>query len=199
MTTQLDDFETRLLQSLRAEVAQRHQPRSRRGFLIAAGAAAAATAFVVAPALKPTPAFSVSEGNAGEVKVTITRPEDASGLERALVEHGINADVTYLSDLQTCSPGRFQKSERATPGLMTSVSDQSIAVTIPPGAVRDDETFVLTWSVLPMTDDEIADQNLNLPDDVTVVSGSHSNVDFAVASGPVSPCEPVPAPGSPSL
>ncbi|MDO5741169.1 MAG: hypothetical protein Q4P07_13585 [Ornithinimicrobium sp.] len=198
MTTQLDDFETRLLQSLRAEVAQRHQPRPRRGFLIAAGVAAAATAFVVAPALMPTPAFSVGEGNAGEIRVTITRPEDASGLERALVEHGINADVTYLPGLQTCSPGRFQKSERATPGLMTSISDRSIAVTIPPGAVRDDETFVLTWSVLPMTDDEIAEQNSDRAEGTNVVNGFGSNVDFAVASGPVHACEPVPASGSPS-
>ena len=196
MTTQLDDFETRLLQSLRAEVAQRRHPRSRRRLLVAAAAAAAATAFVTVPALKPTPAFSVSEGNAGEINVMITRPEDASGLERALVEHGINADVTYLPDLQTCSPGRFQPSERATPGLMTSISDHSIAVTIPAGTVREDETFVLTWSVLPMTDEEIAEQNLDLPEDVTFVSGSHSNVDFAVASGPVDACEPVPAPGS---
>jgi len=197
MTTQLDDFETRLLQSLRAEVSQRHQPRSRRGFLVAAGAAAAAAAFVVAPALMPTPAFSVSEGNAGEIKVTITRPEDASGLERALVEHGINADVTYLQDLQTCSPGRYRKSERATPGLMTSISDRSIAVTIPAGTVREDETFVLAWSVLPITEEEIADQNSDLAPGATVVSGFWSNVDFAVASGPVNACEPVPAPESP--
>ena len=198
MTTQLDDFETRLLQSLRAEVAQRRRPRSRRGFLVAAGAAAATITFVVAPALMPTPAFSLSEGNAGEIKVTITRPEDASGLERALVEHGINADVTYLQDLQSCSPGRYQESERATPGLMTSISDRGIAVTIPAGTVHDDEAFVLTWSVLPLTEDEIAERNSDRAYGTTVVSGFWSNVDFAVASGPVDACEPVPAPGSPS-
>lgn len=49
----------------------------------------------------PSWPWSPSEGNAGEIKVTITRPEDAPGLERALVEHGINPNITYLPDLQT--------------------------------------------------------------------------------------------------
>lgn len=198
MTTQLDDFETRLLHTLRAEVSRRPQPRSRGGLLIAAGSAAAATAFVIVPALQPSPAFSVGEGNAGEITVEITRPEDAAGLERALAERGINADITYLQDLQMCSPGRYLETERATPGLMTSISERSIAVTIPPGSVRDGETFVFVWSVLPMTEDEIRNQNTDLPDGTTTVSGFHSHVDFAVASGPINPCERMSAPGRPT-
>jgi len=145
----------------------------------------------------PTPAFSVSEGNAGEITVTINRPQDAAGLERALTEHGVNADITYLQDLQSCAAGRFQKTGRATPGLTTSISERSIAVTIPPGTVHEDETFVLTWSVVPLTDEQIAEHSSELVDGSTVVNGFSSHVDLAVAAGPVEECTPVPAPGSP--
>ena len=48
------------------------------------------------PGLGTTPAYSVQEGNAGTIEVQINRPQDAAGLERAIEEHGIAADITYL-------------------------------------------------------------------------------------------------------
>lgn len=192
MMTQLDDFETRLLNSLRAEVAQRPQRRPRRGVLVAAGVAASAAAFVIIPGPQESPAFSVVEGNAGEITVEIARPEDPIGLERALEEHGIEADITYLRGRQTCAPGRYTEVDRSSPGLMTSIGGRSIAVTIPAGTVRDGETFVLTWSVQPMAEEELEAPNAESHDGAVTVGGFHVTVDAAVVTGPINPCAPVP-------
>jgi hypothetical protein len=83
----------------------------RRVVLLAGVAAVVVAAVVVVPGLGTAPAYSVSEGNSGEVHVEINRPEDAAGLERALAERGITADVTYFTDLARCAPGHYQVSE----------------------------------------------------------------------------------------
>ncbi|MDO5503558.1 MAG: hypothetical protein Q4G67_10335 [Actinomycetia bacterium] len=198
MNTSLDTFETRLLDSLRTEVADRatdqenpdpsptnaRRPR-RRYLLTAAAVAATAGALLFVPGLGTQPAYSVQDGNAGEVIVEINRPEDAAGLQSALAAHGIAADITYLPELQECAQGRFTEVDRAIPGLTVSVGTESVGVIIPPGTVRDGETFVLTWSVLPMTDKEL--------ESLDAVSGGHLSTDFGVAAGPVAPCKPVPA------
>jgi hypothetical protein len=104
----LDHFESALLTELREHVAahpvhetatapvthQRHRGRWAAGLAMAA---AAATAFVVASPGGPatSPAYAVEQTGDGEVVVTIHRLEDSSGLEQALREHGIDADVSY--------------------------------------------------------------------------------------------------------
>jgi hypothetical protein len=106
----LDTFETALLGELRAHVATRpatapvrqaprpHRPR--RWATGLAAAAAAATAYVVVSPGGPavSPAYAVSENADGEVVVTVHRLEDADGLEQALREHGIDAEVSFDPD-----------------------------------------------------------------------------------------------------
>jgi hypothetical protein len=106
-TDQLDTFETALLAELRREVAEhpapapaaRRQPR-RRLKLVAAGAVVAAAATVAAVGMTgggPTasPAYAVEQNGDGGVIVTVHRLDDAAGLEQALVDSGIDADVSY--------------------------------------------------------------------------------------------------------
>lgn len=143
------------------------------------------------PGLGSSPAFSVGEGNAGEIHAKINRPKDAAGLEQALAEQGITADITYLPELQTCAPDRYKVVDRRLPGMMASIGERNIAVTLPPDTVRAGETFVLTWSVLPMTAEAMA----AIPGSKTgdVVGGFTASVEFDIATGPVAPGEPVDA------
>lgn len=197
--TQLDPFEARLLADLRREVADhtsmagRTPRRTRRP--LAAAAAVAATAIVgvvLVPGLGTSPAYSVQEGNAGEIEVEIHRPEDAAGLERALAEHGITADVTYLPGRSTCADGRYEPVDRRV-GMRLSMGQDLVRVTLPPGAVRDGETFVMAWSVDPLTTEEL--DQIPTEDGVTTVDGFASSVVADVTAGPVGSCEVVPAPG----
>ena len=103
---ELDSFETALLGELREHVATRapaaapSAPSRRPGRRWAAGvaaAAAAATAYVVVSPGWPavSPAYAVDQEADGDVVVTIHRLEDATGLEAALREHGIDATVSF--------------------------------------------------------------------------------------------------------
>lgn len=191
--TLLDPFESRLLAELRREVVASPTalpPRRRTPRAPVAAAAVAATVVVgvvLVPGLGATPAYSVQEGNAGEVEVEINRPEDAAGLERALEEHGIAADITYLNGLRTCAPGRFTEVDREV-GMSLSIGEELVRVTLPPGAVRQGETFVMVLSVEPMTEAELAETSER--EGQRAVAGAASSVSAEVADGPVSPCEP---------
>ncbi len=191
---QLDSFETRLLAGLRREVAggpvEVAAPRhARRALAAAAGVAATAVVGVLlVPGLGTTPAYSVQEGNSGEIEVEINRPEDAAGLERELEEHGIEADVTYLPDLQECAPGRFTEVGRSV-GIALQIGEEMVRVTLPPGAVRDGETFVMVLSVQAMTQAELTEAEER--EGHRVVAGTSSTVSAEVAAGPVGPCEVV--------
>ena len=198
----LDTFESRLLVGLRREVAtapaateDAPTPRRtrRRALAVAAGIAATAVVGVVlVPGLGTTPAYSVQEGNAGTIEVQINRPQDAAGLERAIEEHGIAADITYRSDLQECAPGRYVEVDREV-GMSLQIGQEMVKVTLPPGAVRDGETFVMVLSVEAMTQDELSDMEER--EGQHVVEGTKSSVTAEVAAGPVGACEVVPARG----
>ena len=189
--TLLDPFESRLLAELRREVvtspAAQPPPRRGRRVLVAAAAVAATAAVgvVLVPGLGSSAAYSVQEGNAGEVVVEINRPEDSTGLERALAEHGIAADVTYLPDLQSCAPGRFTEVDREV-GMLVQIGQEIVKVTLPPGAVRDGETFVMELSVEAMTEDELAE--ITEREGQPAIEGTRSKVSAEVATGPVTPC-----------
>jgi hypothetical protein len=194
---ELDTFESRLLAGLRHEVetapAAAPAPRRtrRRAVAVAAGVAATAVvAVVLVPGLGTTRAYSVQEGNAGTIEVQINRPQDAAGLERALEEHGIAADITYLSDLQACAPGRYAEVDREV-GIALQIGQEMVKVTLPPGAVRDGETFVMVLSVEAMTQDELSD--IEQREGQRVVEGTKSSVTAEVASGPVGACDVVAA------
>ena len=202
MKTDLDAFERNLLAELHQHVAERNTVDGRaeerrrrlarpRLILIAAGAAAAVAAAVIAPGLGSSPAYSVSEGNAGQIHVEINRPEDAAGLQRALQEHGIAADITYLPELRTCAPGRFTAVDRNLVGMSTDVGARSISITLPSGAVREGETFVLTWSVLPMSAEDINAAGLSSGPRTESGDGFRMSLHADIATGPVEPCQPV--------
>lgn len=193
MSDQLDSFEARLLTELRQHVAGSpaadNEPERQARNVSAVRLAIASVVIVVVgavllvPGLGSSPAYAVGEGNAGEIRVEINRPEDADGLEQALEAYGVAADITYLPQLQVCEPGRYTVVDRQIAG-MTSVGERSMVVTLPPGTIRDGETFVLAWSVVSLQPGEGG-----LPEDA--VDGFRATVEFDIATGPVAPCNPI--------
>ncbi len=192
MTSSLDSFETALLAELRGVVAERglarptgRRPRRRRRRLLAplgvAAAAVAGLSVVAAPGPGPEPVYAVTEGNDGEVHVSVDRLEDADGLERALAEHGVAADVTYLPDDMVCADGRYRDAPPQPSGtpMRFTLGTDGYRVDLVPGSVRDGETVVI--STARRTD-------LN-PGESNGMTGS-----VGIATGPVRPCVPVPAP-----
>lgn len=99
MTRTLDPFEQSLLTELRRHVSERDAVPVRRGrrrlAAVGAGVLAAGSVATTAVLLQPDPAFAVHEERDGDVVVTISSLKDADGLERALAEHGVEADVSY--------------------------------------------------------------------------------------------------------
>lgn len=70
------------------------------GRLIGAAAAVAAVAGVAAAGvagLRPAPAFAVERQIGGDVVITVIKLSDADGLERALANEGITAEVEYAT------------------------------------------------------------------------------------------------------
>lgn len=193
MNAQLDSFESALLTRLRDHVDQ--QPAGRRRFsrprlLIAATAtvAAAAAVVVVVPGLGTTAAYSVEEGNSGTINVEVHRLVDAKGLEDELAKYGVNADITYLADRQECAPGRYTPVGRSLSDMRVSMGSKLLRVTLPPGAVRDDETFVMAVSgeAIPASSSESQDG-------ITDEGGFSGWTEFDVTAGPVRPCSAVPS------
>ena len=129
---------------------------------------------VLVPVLRPTPAYAVTGRNSGEIHVRVNRLEGAAGLEQALAEHGITADVTYLPAGKECARGRYE--EVRASGLLLSIGADRFDVTIPPNSVGADNAFVLSASV------------------VLIPNGLRADVDFGIAHGAVAPCRVVDAP-----
>ncbi|MEJ5946349.1 hypothetical protein WDZ17_13710 [Pseudokineococcus basanitobsidens] len=187
--TDLDAFETALLADLKSEVERNADARQqevvpltspvahrrRRWYLPSAAAVAAAAAVAVTVTTNlPTPAYAVSQRMTGEVTVEVNRLEGERGLEEALLEHGVTADVTYLPEGETCAPGRYDVVD--TPGLTLGVSAERFEVTIPPNAVGPGDTFVLSAAVVPQPD-----------------GGVSASVSFDIAQGPIAPCRVIDA------
>jgi hypothetical protein len=172
----LDHFEQSLLTDLRGHVAERGAAaaadrRSRRwrwAAVPAAAATAAAAAFLLL--LQPAAAYAVTESG-GDVVVTISRLDDAAGLEKALAEHGITADVEYTAtpaDLPPNGPGpsvesgtsqgpsetgpSFQSSgaapegAAATPDITSSLSEDGFTLRIAKDTIPADDVLHITTS-----------------------------------------------------
>ena len=181
---QLDPFESRLLVALRAEAEMPAPITRRRRRLLAAAAGVAATAVVgvlLVPGLGTTPAYSVQEGNAGEITVEVSRPEDAAGLEGLLAEHGVAADITYLEWPLECAENRYVEvpGDRLS-GMSMSIGAELLRLTLPPGSVQEGDTVVLSLSYRPIRGTD---------EDFEFTGGESSGV-FGVATGPVAPCDP---------
>lgn len=188
MTCTPDSFETELLGELRAVVEVRSastetsarqvraaRPSSPRRSLRTASvlAAAAATAVVVmVPGFVGSPAFAVQEGPHGTIEVQVERLEDAAGLEAALHELGVRADIQYLGNSMQCTEPRFESGPSA-PGSATRFSvGEGIELTLDRRDLEHGATVVIAASRIP--------------------HGIHAEV--GVALGSVAPCRPVPLP-----
>lgn len=113
----LNRFETELLADLREHVAGRTPapaapppPRWRRrairagvGAAVVGAAAAVVFGYV---ASRPTPAYAVSVSDDGRIHVSVRSLSDEDGLQQALAEHGVTADITYLPPGMVCEQPR---------------------------------------------------------------------------------------------
>lgn len=195
MRTDLDSFESGLLADLRAEVAARagadpapYRPGPRPGRrrvagALAAVAAATATAMAVPALLGPTPAYAVGDGPGGTIEVEIDRLEDAAGLEQALEDEGVAADVQYLGTDLGCRADRYRDAPSAPDSRTTfEVGSGGLRVVLDRRDVADGETVVIVASSVSPggTDQDGADD----------LGGTYGEV--GIARGPVAPCEPVP-------
>lgn len=190
MNAPLGSFESALLTRLREHVDQlpEHRPPrvSRTRLLVGAAATVAAAAAIVVfvPGLGSTTAYSVQEGNSGTITVEVQRLEDAEGLEAELAEHGVDADITYVPDGRKCAPGRYAPVSRSLSGMGLAMGSDLLRVTLPPGTVRDGETFVMAVSgaAVPPSSAEPSE------DGITNMGGFRGWSDFNVTAGPVQPC-----------
>lgn len=231
------DFEERLLNRLKAVVAERGaadaasgaagpasaRPRRRRPLRIALGGAAAlavAAAILVVDSGgdNASEAFAVEPQEGGGVTIKIYSLEDAAGLERALEQAGIPAQVSWLPAGMTCRERRLEPSTAKTSmGGRTSgfeVAGPAPAMTI---GVMSPAQYRERWRAYRRSDpspDEARELIPNVSfdpgsfraDQTVVISGSATPHDgdpeggyqarLQVVAGPVEPCEPVPAPAN---
>lgn len=98
----LDQFERALLADLRDVVVHRRPERRRTRALTLGGVAASAAALVgVGLAVGgSSPAFAVDHEADGDIVVTISRLDDAGGLEDALAAQGVAAEVDYVHPIR---------------------------------------------------------------------------------------------------
>ncbi|PRX95787.1 hypothetical protein [Allonocardiopsis opalescens] len=187
----LGGFEERLLGELRGVVAARAEAAAepaasgrRFGFgfrprLALVGGAAVATVGLTAGAfalggLGAAPAYAVEPQPDGSITVEVAEPTDAEGLERALAEHGVRAEVDHLPAGMVCQEGRFEPAPPPGDGAgpvalgMETGSDGS-RFTITEGMLRPGETLVLTSRVF---------------------DGGGWGLSMAIAQGEVAPCDP---------
>jgi len=221
------DFEQRLLDELKAVVAERGAeqatategakptPAWRRAPRLVLGAAAVLAAAVAVLIFSsgggntPT-AFAVEPQEGGGVRIKIYSLEDASGLEGALEEAGIEAQVTWLPAGKVCREPHYTPSVVHFPGGgsfggMTMGGPGGITIGI--GSTKASRENFRRYKRGEISADELA--NINLvpeafrPDQSVVLSGTPAPYDgdpeggsitkFGVAEGPVEPCKLIPA------
>jgi hypothetical protein len=125
---QLGQFEQNLLTELREAVAEqaggpqprRPLPHKRLALAAAGGGLLAAGLLVGLPAMngdQAPAAYAVAANDDGTVTVTITRLDDAEGLERQLEAHGIAAEIDYTSPPKMCrnTPPRYEQTPTLSP------------------------------------------------------------------------------------
>lgn len=203
------DFEQRLLARLKAVVAERGAAATeaqvaspswrRQGLRLALGAATALAVVAVALIVSasgdnPPAAFAVEPQGGGGVRIEVYSLEDASGLERALEDSGVKAQVTWLPAGKVCREPHYKPSRVHLPGggtlggmtmggpggpmtIAVGSTDQMANLNLDPTAFRADQSVVISGAPTPHDGD---------PEGGSIAS-------VGVAEGPVEPCEPVPA------
>lgn len=207
--------------SSEAELAEAATPAWWRGSRLALGGgvalAAAATALIVtAGGDKTSKAFAVEPQRGGGVAIKIYSPEDAAGLEGALGEAGIRSQVTWLPAGMTCREPHFTPSTAKT-SLGGTISGMTVGGPAPamtigvmsPEQYRERRREYKRGEISEAEYHE-STPNLSLdpaefrPDQTVVIAGAPGpyygspdggyEAQFAIAQGPVEPCEPIPAP-----
>ena len=186
-TRPLNSFETELLADLRQHVAGRGSapagppPRRRRlAIRIGAGVAVAAATVAVAfgyDASRPAPAYAVSVSDDGRIHVSVRSLSDEAGLERALADHGVTADITYLPPDTMCQQPRATL-HRVRGGHAFTISSKK-------------NGYELTLSPV------LADPSLTFVLETTRRRGGLM-ITTLVAGGPVAPCHAIPFPANPA-
>jgi len=250
-----ENFEERLLTRLKAEVAERGAAaarleaeeastaspawRRRAPRLAFAGSAAVATLATViavnAGSGDGSKAFAVETQDGGGMTIRVNSPEDAPGLEAALEEAGIPAEIDWLAAGMTCREPRFEPSSvksalggsvggatiagpgaAMTIGVMTEEQYRELSeqyrrgeisadefhsatgnVTLDPTSFGPDQSVVISGAPGPSPDQSVVINGPTAPYTVDPEGGYEAN--FAIAEGPVQPCEPVKAPRGGSL
>ncbi len=227
-----NDFEQRLLDELKTVVAERaveqeaagevapRPPAWRRAPRLAIASVAVLAAAVAVLLFNSggdnTPrAFAVESQQGGGVKIEVYSLEDAAGLEGALEDAGIKAQVTWLSPGTFCREPRFTPSKAKLPGG-GSLSGFSMggpgALTISVGSTQQSRQRFKEHMRGEISDEEfeatLANVNLDpaafRADQSVVLWGSPRpfggdpeggfQAQFAVAEGAVEPCKPLAAP-----
>jgi hypothetical protein len=187
----------------------------RRGPRLALGAGVALAAVAVALIVgaggdNTSKAFAVEAQKGGGVKIKIYSLEDASGLEQALEDAGIQAQVTWLPAGKVCREPHYTPSTVHLPGGgsfggMTMGGPGGITIGI--GSTRASRESFGKYRRGEISADELANFNLDpeafRPDQSVVLSGTPAPYDgdpeggsitkMGVAQGPVEPCKLVPA------
>ncbi len=191
----------------------------RRGPRLAFGGALAlaalAAALIVSAGGDNTPAaFAVEPREGGGVTIKIYSLEDAAGLEAALEEAGIKAQVTWLPAGKVCREPHYTPSRVHLPGG-GSLGGGSMSgpggITIGIGSTKASRELSGKYIRGEISNAEMRSlaANVNLdpkafrPDQSVVISGTPvpyagdpeggSITNMGVAEGPVEPCKPVPA------
>jgi hypothetical protein len=231
---QQPDFEQRLLARLKAVVAERGAAAAaaeaskapattpswrRRGPRLALGAGIALAAVAVALIVSAggdnaSKAFAVEPQKGGGVKIKIYSLKDASGLEQALQDAGIQAQVTWLPAGKVCREPHYKPTIVHLPGG-GSFGGMTMGG---PGGITIGIGSTKRWREISgkrvrgeISEDEMRDSiaNVNLDpkafnsNQSVVLSGTPvpyngdpeggSITKMGVAEGPVEPCELVPA------
>jgi hypothetical protein len=225
------DFEQRLLVRLKAVVAERGAAAKesaetqvtspswrRRGPRLALGAVAVLTAAAAVLVFNsggdnPPRAFAVEPREGGGVTIKVYSLKDASGLEEALEEAGIKAQVTWLPAGMACREPHYTPSIVHLPGGgslggMTMGGPGVGGMTFGVGSTQQWRESFGKHRRGEISDDELPNLNLDpeafRSDQSVVLSGAPapyngdpeggSVAKMGIAKGPVEPCEPVPAP-----
>jgi hypothetical protein len=237
-----DNFESRLLARLKAHVAQRGDAAARqeaseattgapawrrRGPRLAVVGALALAGVVVALIAsagggKGSTAFAVEPRPGGGVTIKIFSLEDASGLEAALKEAGVRAQVNWLDAGMVCREPHYKPSVVHVPGGgvfggMSMGGPGGEGITFSVGSNDRSRAVLGEYKRGEISHQEfqasLAERaNVNLdprafrPGQSVVISGAPvpyggdpeggSIASLGVAEGPVEPCDPVPAPPS---
>ncbi|MFG2043432.1 hypothetical protein [Dactylosporangium sp. NPDC048998] len=191
MVTRESGFEERLLNELKAVVAERTQEtgavparRGRRRLVVAGVTAGVAAVAVAATAAveSNSAAYAVERDPDGSVRVSIFDYRDPEGLRQRLASFGVRAAVNFLPAGQACREPRADYVPRdrmplALVDFSPLGSDRSY-FRVRPQYIGENQTFVYTVQV----DKRRHEQRFAI----------------RLANGPVAPCTPVPGDVVPS-